>query len=299
MNKSKTVVLGFPDYRPQAMAFATAAGLDYEDIYIHVFPDGESKLVIPVELPRKVILFRSLDHPNEKLVELILAASAVRQQGCSDLMLIVPYLCYMRQDIAFHPGEVVSQKIIGALLANYFDAVITVDSHLHRISKLSEAIPVAEEKAINLTATEPMAKFLQQSTENAFLLGPDAESEQWVKAIASHEKLDYGVANKQRYGDRNVSVVLPEAEFNGRNIVLVDDVASTGKTLLAAIDGLKKHQPASVNILVTHALFSGRAAEDLLAAGANAIWSCDSINHPTNRISLAPLLAENLPAQDV
>ncbi len=287
----KKLVLGFPDYHQQASEFAEAASLPYAEVKLHSFPDGESKLTLPESLPEQVILFRSLDKPNEKLVELILVAAAARRQGCQHLTLVVPYLCYMRQDIAFHPGEVVSQKIIGQLLADYFDAVITVDSHLHRINHLAEAIPIAAENAINLTATRPMAEFIQSHCEQAFLIGPDGESEQWVKAIASLETLDFCVAHKQRFGDHEVKVTMPQANFKDRNIVLVDDVASTGRTLEAAIRDIKPYHPASVSILVTHALFVGEALPRLRAVGVDNIWSCDSINHPTNAVSLAKLLA--------
>lgn len=286
------LVLGFPDSRRQAQAMAVAANLPYAEISVHAFPDGESKLVLPLPLPAEIVLFRSLDRPNEKLVELILAAASARRQGATTLTLVAPYLCYMRQDIAFHPGEVISQKIIGRLLADYFDAVITVDSHLHRIHHLVEAIPVAKEKAINLTATQPMATFLQTRFSNAFLLGPDDESEQWVKAIASHEQLDYAVAHKQRFGDREVKVTLPSVDLQNRDVVVLDDVASTGRTLLAAIEGMQVQRPASVSVLVTHALFLGNALPDLKQAGVANIWSCDSIVHQTNAVSLAGLLAD-------
>jgi len=287
----KKRVLGFPDYHKQASEMAAVAGLPYEEVKIHQFPDGESKITLPESLPEQLIIFRSLDKPNEKLVELILVAAAARRQGCQHLTLVVPYLCYMRQDIAFHPGEVVSQKIIGQLLANYFDAVITVDSHLHRINHLVEAIPIGEDNAINLTATRPMAEFIQANCEHAFLIGPDAESEQWVKAIASLEKLDFCVAHKQRFGDHEVKVTMPQADFKNRNIVLVDDVASTGRTLEAAISDIKPWQPASISVLVTHALFVGEALSRLQAMGVENIWSCDSISHPTNAVSLAKLIA--------
>ncbi len=290
---SPALVLGFEEYRDQAQNLADAAALPCVIADIHHFPDGESKLRLPEKLPAHVILCRSLDHPNEKLVELILAAAGARNLGASQLSLVAPYLCYMRQDKAFHPGEVVSQKIIGQCLAAHFDAVITVDSHLHRIHSLSEAIPV--ERAINLTATDPMAHFLKQQVEHPFLIGPDGESRQWVSDIAAHYNMDFCVANKRRFGDRKVEVHIPEADYAGRNLVLVDDVASTGKTLLQAALALKPYAPASLSVLVTHALFVDDAAIDQLkAAGVSNIWSCDTIPHPTNAVSLAQLLIHGL-----
>ncbi|BAO44261.1 ribose-phosphate diphosphokinase [Thiolapillus brandeum] len=286
------LVLGFSEYASQTERFAKAAGLPFSLIDVHRFPDGESKLTLPSKLPGRVIIMRSLDRPNDKLVELILAAAGARQLGASKVILIAPYLCYMRQDKAFHPGEVVSQPIIGQCLAAHIDAIVTVDSHLHRVHRLSDAVPVAD--AINLTATDPMAHFLQQNVDNPFLIGPDGESEQWVSDIASHYGFDFRVAQKERLGDRRVRITMPEGSYQGRNLVLVDDVASTGKTLLEAARLLQPYQPASLSVLVTHALFVDHAEEELHAAGVDNIWSCDAIPHPSNRVELADLLAGSL-----
>ena len=292
MTPIKPLILGFPEYREQTEKLAAHAQLDYEEIKLHGFPDGESKVRLPSTLPSYIAICRSLDHPNQKLVELILAAQGARETGAHHITLIAPYLSYMRQDKAFHPGEVVSQQVIGQCLARYFDAVITVDAHLHRISHLHQAIPVKQ--AVNLTATDPMAQFLSQQFNNPFLLGPDCESEQWVADIASHYQLDYGVAEKQRFGDRDVSVQIPEADYAGRDVVMVDDVASTGKTLLTAARALSRRHPASLSVLVTHALFEEGALEQLRHAGISNIWSCDAIPHSTNAVPLAGILSQAL-----
>ena len=286
------LVIGFPEYAAQAQRFASAAGIPYAALDLHHFPDGESKLQLPAILPDHVILYRSLDWPNDKLIELILAASGARNLGAITVSLVAPYLCYMRQDKAFHEGEVVSQKVIGNLLAKYFDSVLTVDAHLHRVHHLSDAIPASH--AVNITATKPMAQFLQQHVKQPYLLGPDGESEQWVAAIAAPNQMDYGVATKERYGDREVKVHIPEGNYQGRNIVLVDDVASTGKTLLGAATALTKYQPDSISVLVTHALFTDDAIPRLREAGVTKIWSCDSIQHPSNTVQLARILAKNI-----
>ena len=292
-NKKQTtsIVLGFPDYINQAEQFAEALNLPCQSVDIHHFPDGESKIQLPEQLPDQVVLFYSLDRPNAKLIKLILAASGARTMGTKQIALVAPYLCYMRQDKAFHKGEVISQQVIGRLLASYFDKVLTVDAHLHRVHNLSEAIPVPA--AINITATDAMAQYINQHIDHPYLLGPDGESEQWVSDIAVRYQMDYGVATKERYGDRNVKVNVPAGPYQGRNIVLVDDVASTGKTLLEAAKALAEYQPASISVLVTHALFVDDAMEQLTQAGVTNIWSCDSINHSTNVVKLAQSLAEN------
>jgi ribose-phosphate pyrophosphokinase len=286
------LVLGFPEYREPAQRLAETAGLPYADVDIHSFPDGESRVRLPQQLPEQVILCRSLDQPNRKLVELELAAATALQLGAQRLTLVAPYLCYMRQDTAFRPGEAVSQRIVGELLARRFDTLITTDPHLHRTQQLQEAVPVR--RAVALSAAPVMATYLAQRDDNPLLIGPDEESAQWVSAIAAPGGLDYGVARKRRLGDREVRVRLPELAFTGRHIVLVDDMVSTGHTLAEAARQLAALQPASLSVLVTHALFVGDALARLHAAGVGDICSTDSVLHPSNRLCLDRLLAEAL-----
>ena len=176
------LLLGFPDYADPARNLAAAAGLDYAEIAVHRFPDGESRIRLPAQLPGRVVICRSLYQPNHKLIELALAAATARELGAKHLTLAAPYLCYMRQDKAFHPGEAVSQRVVGKFLASHFDALITVDPHLHRVSRLGDAMPARS--AVALAATDAMAAYLDGRLDNPLLIGPDAESRQWVAAIS-------------------------------------------------------------------------------------------------------------------
>lgn len=292
MNAPSTqrIILGFPDYSDQAQRLAEASGLAYAEADVHRFPDGESRVRLPATLPPHVIFCRSLDRPNDKLIELALAAATARGLGADHLTLVAPYLCYMRQDTAFQPGEAVSQLTIGRMLADWFDALVTVDPHLHRVDRLEDAVPLRQ--AVCLSATPLMAQFLDHAPDAPVLVGPDSESRQWVAAIARERGLDYLIAEKQRLGDREVSIHFPDTVRPGRHLVLVDDVASTGRTLEAAVAALVPMRPASITVLVSHALFLEGALERLRAAGVGEVWSTDSIPHSTNRLELAPSLAD-------
>lgn len=290
-----TLVLHFADEQAQARCLADRLDLPLQVIEQHRFPDGESRLTLPASLPATVLLYRSLDHPDAKLAELLLATRGARELGAQRIILVSPYLCYMRQDMAFHPGELVSQQIIGRFLAELVDAVITVDAHLHRIGHLNEAIPL--EQAINVSATELLGRFLlEHADKQPLLLGPDEESRQWVEQVARQGNFPFAVATKTRYGDRDVVIQLPEEDYRQRRVVLVDDMISSGHTLAETAARLYQEGADRVDALCTHALFDQGAAKLLQNAGIENIWSTDSVNHPSNTVQLAPLLANTLKA---
>ena len=284
------IILSFDDYEKQSHKLAAALDIPCHIIQRHRFPDGESKLTLPAKLPEHVVICQSLDQPNEKLVELLLAAKTARELGSKVLTLIAPYLCYMRQDKAFHPGEVVSQPVIGNFLADLFDNVITVDPHLHRIRHLEQAVPA--EHAVTLSATSLMSEFLRKRFDDPILLAPDSEAEQWVSAIAKPNQWEYGVCKKIRTGDKKVEITLPEINIHGRSVVIVDDVVSSGHTLAVAIKQCLLNNAKHVDVLVTHALFVNAAKEDMVEAGVRNMWSTDSVRHESNIISLHRLLKD-------
>ena len=288
------LLIACPDEQAPAQRLAGAAALPLALYQQHRFPDQELKLTLPFSdtLPSQLVLYRSLDNPNDKLVELLLIARHARALGINKIWLVAPYLAYMRQDIAFNAGEIVSQKIIGQFLAELFDGVITVDPHLHRITKLSEAIGSGE--AIALSGAPRLAELIANECPQPLLIGPDAESEQWVALAAAQIGCDFAVCTKVRSGDKQVQIMLPDVSVSDKNVVLMDDVASSGHTLAEAAKLLLSAGAASVDVAVTHALFAGDALALIKQAGVNRVWSTDCIAHPSNAISMAPVLAKAL-----
>lgn len=294
---SAACLLYFEDEAPFALKLAHEAGLTPALVQRHRFPDGELKLRLPTPLPSHVVLLRSLVDPNEKLVELLLVARTARELGAQHVTLVAPYLAYMRQDIAFQEGEAVSQRVVGQFLASLFDAVITVDPHLHRIATLDEAIPVAH--TVVLSGAPLLGDLIAERHAHPFLIGPDSESAQWVAVAAQRHGFDYAVCEKNRHGDHAVDIVLPAMDVTGRAVVVLDDIASSGRTLARAAQLLLAAGAASVDVAVTHALFAGDALAVIAKAGVSQVWSTDCIGHATNAISMTPAIAQALVHQSL
>lgn len=286
------LLLAFDDEAHLATPLAGALGVPLQWVARHRFPDGESRLRLPPQLPPRVALLRGLQRPNEKLVELMIAALAARELGAERLTLVCPYLAYMRQDMAFQPGEAVSQRHVGRALAAWFDAVITVDPHLHRVASMDEVVP--GRRGVALSAAPLLGAWAARHAQRPLLLGPDEEAAPWVRSAALAQGLEHATRVKQRSGDREVRVALPDLDVAGREVVLIDDVASTGRTLAVTAEALVARGAAAVDVAVTHALFVDDALAHLARAGVRHVWSTDSVVHASNAVSLVPLLADAL-----
>lgn len=285
------VVYGFEETAEAARRLAAALGVSFREVHLHRFPDGES-LVRVDAVTGPGLVYRSLDRPNDKLIELMLAAAVLRDAGAEHLTLLAPYLCYMRQDTAFRPGEAVSQGVVGRFLSGLFERVVTVEPHLHRTQRLAEVFPGA--KAVKVSAAALLAERLRQdgAPPDTLLVGPDAEARQWVEAVARPLGLEVLVGEKVRSGDRDVHLVVPDVErARGRPVVLVDDLVSTGGTLVACAKQLTAAGAARIEALAIHMLCSPEEEAQLRAAGVFRLRSTDSVPHPSNAIHLAPLLA--------
>jgi ribose-phosphate pyrophosphokinase len=280
---------GLPSGIAAARPLAARLGLPLHEIGLHRFPDGEIRVTVGPAAPTGIV-YASLDQPNDKLIAILFAAEALRREGARRLVLVAPYLCYMRQDAAFHPGEAISQRAVGRMLAANFDRVITVDAHLHRTDDIGAVFPGIE--ADNLSAMPAIADGLAGIDRATVLAGPDAESRQWVGELAARLGLDYAVGRKTRRSDRSVEIdFIGQTAVAGRPVLLIDDIVSSGGTLATCARALRAAGATAIDAVVTHALFPPDMAEEFARAGIRSIRSTSSVPHPTNAIPLDHVLA--------
>ena len=291
---SDVAIQSLPSGAGDAGRLASLLGLGLQEIAMHRFPDGETRVTVG-RAASTTVIYASLDQPNDKLIATLFAAEALRRNGARRLVLLAPYLCYMRQDAAFHEGEAISQKAVGRLLAANVDRVITVDAHLHRTTDIRAVFPGIE--AENLSAMPAIASALRITgiDRATIVVGPDAESRPWVSDLAGQLGLAHAVANKIRRGDRSVEIDFADrASLTGRPALLVDDIVSSGGTLIACAGALRAAGASAIDAVITHALFAPAMATEFAEAGIRSIRSTSSVPHPTNAIPLDDILAAAL-----
>ncbi|MBN9227361.1 MULTISPECIES: ribose-phosphate pyrophosphokinase [Legionella] len=262
-------------------------------IMTHQFPDEEVMITIDTDLRSKSVIFiLSTDRPNAKTLPLILAVETARELGANKIGLIAPYLAYMRQDIQFHSGEGISSKYFARLLSSYFDWLITIDPHLHRWHSLNEVFTI-DTKVLH--ATDNIAHWVRSNVQNPLLIGPDMESTQWVAEIAKISQAPYLIVEKTRFGDANVSATVPQIEqYPNHTPVLIDDIISTGRTMIETIKHIQTYGIHNIICLAVHAVFANNAYDELMKTGITDIVTCNTIVHPSNKIDISNLFIEAL-----
>ena len=291
-----TVILAAPGDEDAARALATRISAELAPVEVRRFPDGELYVRVDGRLEGRTVWIVCTLHPaTDKVLPLYFLASTARDLGARAVYLAAPYLAYMRQDSRFHDGEGVTAVYFGRLVSSAFDGVVTVDPHLHRYGALEEVYSVPTRV---VRAAPRIADWVRRHVERPVIIGPDAESEQWVSAVAAELDCPSLVLRKERRGDRDVSISPleeaggPRIDWSQRAPVLVDDIVSTARTMIETVGQLERAgAPAPVCIGV-HAVFANGAHEDLCAAGAARVVTCNTIPHSSNDIDVLEPLSD-------
>jgi ribose-phosphate pyrophosphokinase len=283
------VIVALPGNEALATRLAQALNAQVAVGEFRRFPDGESYVRIdtPVE-GRSVVFACTLDRPDEKFLTLMFAAATARALRATKLGLVAPYLCYLRQDKRFKPGEAITSAVFAQLMSSAFDWVVTIDPHLHRLTALDSIYTIPSQV---LHAAPLIAQWIAKNVLHPILIGPDEESEQWVGKIAAECAAPFIVLNKRRLGDRTVEISVPSLErWRAHTPVLVDDIISSAGTMIEAVSRIKPFAERIVCVGV-HAVFAAAAYENLTAASAHVVTT-NTISHETNAIDVTSLLAE-------
>ena len=283
-----TIYIPLPGNEAMASELASLTSSELGALELRRFPDEETYVRIASDVSGKAVeLVCTLARPDPQLPGLLFAAYTARELGASSVGLIAPYLAYMRQDKRFSDGESVSSRHFARLLSGAFDRIVTVDPHLHRIHDLDEVFSI-NTKVVH--AAPALADWIKAHVDKPLIIGPDSESEQWVSDVAERAGAPHLVLSKVRHGDRDVEVTAPGLEnWAGPQPVLVDDIASSGRTMIEAAQHFETAGFPKPVCVVVHPLFADDAYTALRSMSSRVV-STNAISHPSADILITHLL---------
>lgn len=266
----------------------------HSPLTISQFPDGDLYLKYNIDVKGEVVVIVGSMQPNptESLIKIIFAAEAAKDLGARKVILVSPYLAFMRQDGRFNPGEAVSSKIVGKLLSDSVDKIITFDPHIHRWKSMKDIFSIP---AVKLTTNGLIGKYIQKNYHGEIVTGPDWESSQWAKRIADHIRVPVTIFRKKRFSPWKVQAkMVTPIPIAGKDVIIVDDIISTGHTMMEVAKQLRRMNAKSITAIVVHGMFVGGAISKLKKAGIKRIITTNCIEHPSNEIDVVPLIIKEL-----
>ena len=261
------------------------------------FPDGESyiRITAPLKGEIAVIVQTTFPDPDKSMLQLFLMVDAAKDAGAKEVVCVVPYLAYARQDKRFLEGEALSLKTVSKLLgASGVDQLIVVD--VHEEEALEGFCDEAGVQVTNLSAMPDLAKYLKMNGfEGAFSLSPDVGAIDLAESAGMVLGGEVSFFTKERnLHNGEIEMVVKDINVQGKDAVVFDDIVSSGGTTAKAVKGLKKQGASRVAAACTHGLFMGGAREKILDAGADMLVATDTVQTSMSLVSVSRLIADHL-----
>ena len=271
-----------PGSASQEVAAALARELDEPLAAVEYdwFADGETLVRVPDTDDRAVVVASTVSDAAH--VELLQLQDAARQRA-EEVLTVLPYMGYGRQDDAFEPGQPVSARAMARAISTGTDRVLTVNPHEEAVTDFFD-VPCSSVDAAGRLA-EPLPEL-----SDPLFLSPDAgavDLAETVRDAYGGGEVDY--FEKIRHSDTDVEIQPSDAETAGRDIVLVDDIVATGSTMSTAIEQLS--DPARVFVTCVHPMLAANARTKLGTAGVERVYGTDTIERAVSAVSVAPAIA--------
>jgi ribose-phosphate pyrophosphokinase len=261
---------------------------------LKIFSDGESKLRFPSVNNKHCIIVQSLYPPPDKhIIQLLMIIHKCKKDNASKLTVIIPYMAYARQDKAFLEGEIISVGVLAQLIENFgVNEVITVDIH----NEFSLSYFSINTK--NVTAIPILAEYIKNKVtlDKSFIISPDTGGITRANKFAQLLNLPILCLKKKR--DRETGCVSIDENIGmkvaGMNAILVDDMISTGESIVKACKVLKKQKIGNITVSCTHAILVDNAFEKIINSGVKEIISTNSVPSICSKVDLSVILSNIL-----
>jgi len=283
------IVLSSVEYEGLARGISEELGVEYMQIETRRFPDGELYVRVPTEVKGKECVYVQTAQKNIELVEVFLVLDALRDYGAKTITCVVPYIAYSRQDKRFKEGEAMSAKTTLKLINSLCDRIITVNAHYLDSEGKTEIYGV---KIENLDAFPVLAEYFSEKNKNKnkIVVAPDKGSLKYARKASEVIGCDFGNIEKKRFGDEEVKMDLNGLDVSGKSVIILDDIISTGGTIVNAAKLLKKAGAERIYVGCVHGIFA--KGMDRINAVVDEVVCTDTIITEGSKISIAKLIAD-------
>ena len=285
-------VIGGPSSEQLAKKIASRLKSKFIGCELRVFPDGESKITLKGKPSGKVIVVQSIYPPVDSNLVRCLAITSEARKSSSHVYVVIPYMGYARQDRQFLPGEITTMEIVAKMFKSAgATKMMVVDIHS------TTALEHLEIPAKNISAVEELARYFKKmSLVDPLVVSPDKGGVERARNFAKALGVEYIALEKQR--DRKTGNVAIKSKgldgVKGRDVILVDDMISTGGSIVKAAEFLKKQKSGKVYACCTHALLIGDAEKNITKAGVTKIISTNTIPGKTSIVDVSGIIAKAL-----
>jgi len=250
-------------------------------VEIRKFPDGEKYVRVLGSAEEVTVISSTFAPQDERIIELLLLGDALRELGVKKLRAVVPYFAYSRQDRVTKEGEPVSVRAIMRALGLYYDELYVFDLHN------PETLKYFPGKGVNVSPAGVIASYFHDKLGEGVVLAPDRGARERARAVAEKLGLEYSHFEKRRISPTEVEMRPVEVDVRGRNVLIVDDIISTGGTMIKAAGILKKLGAEKIFVGVTHGVFAEGAVERV-GEVVDELAVTNTIPTPVSKISIVP-----------
>ncbi len=251
------------------------------------FPDGELYVKLNSDVEGEdVFLINTQNNQNDSIVETIIMCDALDDEGAKSINLVAPYLAYARQDKKFNKGEAISIRAFANIYSSICDSIFTVNPHETHIESFFD-IPFMYGDAV-----PKLAKYVQDKLNNPVVLSPDKGAIELAKTASEILNCEYDYLEKTRISPTEINIAPKNLDVSGRDVLIVDDIISTGGTMATAIGMLKEQGAKKVIASCVHPVLIGDALNKLYIGGADEVVGTDSFLSEVSRVSVDSIIAD-------
>lgn len=283
------IIFGLERSASLAWEVSKASGFSQGKVSWKFFPDGECYVKLGSRVKGKEVAVISSTRSSDDLMCLFLALDSLRSAGASMIHTVVPYLSYMRQDKLFEDGEALSARVVLKILDELSDDITTVNCHFADVSGQSSfhGLPFR-----NLDATPLLAEYFKSKVNKPFVIAPDAGSLEYAKQAAHRLDCEFNHLHKKRVSGEEVVIKDKKIDAAGKDVLILDDIISTGGTIVNACKVIRSWKPASINVGCVHGLFINGVEQ--FNEVVDRLVASNTLETPVSKVSVASLIARDL-----